>query len=206
MLGVLNAEPPTTRFQVVHQTRRPGYASRYPTQSNTLNSNPYDPPPSGSTDSPANFTGPPQTDFRNGSFGCAISTLFVAFITLCLAMSVAYWERLLPVFVTNAMPHLVWIAALVLGGYAASWKAAFAGAHTRKWSSALTVGMLTEVLILLIHFHQRTMNSRGMFDLSTTWHAIAYALVTIPAALLGGLIWEKTCPVDLRHGASRMSE
>lgn len=183
--------------------RQPGYLSRYPIQANTLNSNPYDPPPTGSSDSSANFRDGPRTDLRNGSFGCAISTMFVAVVTFCLAISVAYWERLFPTFVTNAMPYLIWMAALVLGGYAASWKAAFGGTRRRKWSSALTVGILTEILILAIHLQSRTTSSRGMFDLSTTWHAIALALVTIPAALLGGLIWEKTCPLDLRHGAKK---
>ena len=32
----MNAEPPTARFQIVHQPRRPGYAKRYPTEASAL--------------------------------------------------------------------------------------------------------------------------------------------------------------------------
>ena len=31
----MNAEPPTSRFQMEHQSRRPGYAKRYPIQNHT---------------------------------------------------------------------------------------------------------------------------------------------------------------------------
>ena len=93
---------------------------------------------------------------------------------------------------------LVWMAAIAIGGYAASWKAAGGSEPRYWWSSAFTVGIFADLLIVIIHFDLLTSSWQEFSRLSNVVSTLVIMMMTMLAALLGGLIWEKSCPAELR--------
>jgi len=152
-------------------------------------------------------------DFRNGAFGCGVSFLFMLFFVLLVAMTGHLWLALLPITAFKAVQLLAWLVAIFFGGYAAVWKA-----MTPNWTSALAVGLLAELfLVLTIAFSRspesvsnafiyQTSQLTQLTDLmsqlidspQTHWYALTLLACAIPAAILGGLLRIRTSynPLD----------
>ena len=104
------------------------------------------------------------------------------------------WLGLISIETERVLILLVWLFAICLGGYVAARLG-----KTTGWTNSLVVGLLAE-LFVVSRLPKGGLVDKGFFDPfleimndpGANWRPLVQLALTIPAAILGGLIWENT--------------
>jgi hypothetical protein len=103
------------------------------------------------------------------------------------------WLGLISIETERVLILLVWLFAICLGGYVAARLG-----KTTGWTNSLVVGVLA--VFFVVARLPRGGADKDFFDPFLEmmkdpvahWRHLVYLALTIPAAVLGGVIWEKT--------------
>ena len=134
-----------------------------------------------------------------GLEGCLASGLCIVGLTLLfLFLCVLIHNRndLVEEMFNKAMPvvSLVWwFFAICLGGYVAARRG-----KTTGWTNSLVVGLLAE-WYMAARLLKGTSVLEMMDDAGPNWRRLTALALTIPAAIVGGILWENRCKRPSGH-------
>ena len=125
----------------------------------------------------------------------------ICMMVLMLSISLVFneWLKLISNDTERIIGLFVWLFAICVGGYFAARQG-----RTTGWSNSLAVGVLAE-LFVAARLSDGTSFLEMMDDPGPNWRRLVALGLTIPAAIVGGIVWEKTCRLD-QAGDSEQSE
>ncbi len=130
---------------------------------------------------------------KRGLQGCLVTWVCMVVFPLLISGVLTNWLGLISIQTERVLILLIWLLAICLGGYVAARLG-----KTTGWTNALVVGLLAELFVIA------RLPTGGpekdffdpfremMKDPGANWRPLVQLALTIPAAILGGLIWEKT--------------
>jgi hypothetical protein len=132
-------------------------------------------------------------DVKRGFQGCSVTLACVFVFALSISLVRNNWLGLISNETERVLNLFIWLFAICLGGYVAARLG-----KTTGWTNALVVGLLAEIFVAarllneepdkgFLHPLLELMNDPGAH-----WRLLVQLALTIPAAILGGVIWEKT--------------
>jgi hypothetical protein len=135
---------------------------------------------------------------KRGLQGCLVGWVIMAVVPLGLSLVFNEWLGLMSNEVERIIIVFIWFLAVSLGGYVAARLG-----RTTGWTNALIVGLLAEFFLFAqIRKAARLDEATDhgflapildmMKDLGTHWRALVELALTIPIAIIGGLIWQTT--------------
>ena len=130
---------------------------------------------------------------KRGLQGCLVGLVFMAVVPLSISLVLNRWLGLLSNEAERVMTLVVWLFAVGLGGYVA----ARLGKNT-GWTNSLMVGLIAELVLFSRVLKGRPDQSLfdPLFDIMNDpgahWLVLVELALTIPVAILGGIIWQKT--------------
>jgi hypothetical protein len=130
---------------------------------------------------------------KRGLQGCLVTWVCMVVFPLLISAVLTSWLGLISIETERVLILLIWLLALCLGGYVAARMG-----KTTGWTNALVVGLLAEFLV--VARLPRGGADKDLFDPflemmkdpGANWRPLVQLSLTIPAAILGGVIWEKT--------------
>ncbi|HBI44530.1 MAG TPA: hypothetical protein DDY78_17015 [Planctomycetales bacterium] len=131
----------------------------------------------------------------------------MAVISLSISLVFNRWLGVISNETERVIILVVWLFAVCLGGYVAARLG-----KTTGWANSLLVGLLAEFLVYsqipkggldqtLLDPFLAIMNDPGAH-----WRVLVELALTIPVAILGGIIWEKTGGVQSAAKEERPKE
>lgn len=133
-----------------------------------------------------------------GIEGCLVSVLCTAVPVLLIGLLVPLLHRseLLKEMFNKTVPvaGLVWwLFVICLGGYVAARRG-----KTTGWTNSLVVGLLAEWYMAARLFKGTTLLEM-MDDAGLNWRRLMALALTIPVAVVGGILWENSCKRPSGH-------
>jgi len=136
-------------------------------------------------------------DVKRGFQGCLVTWLCMFVFTLSIFIVQNSWLGLISNETERVVVLFAGFFAICLGGY----MAARLG-KTTGWTNSLVVGLLAEFFVasrlpnegpdeLFVDQLKKMMNEM-MNDPGAHWRPLVLLALTIPAAILGGVIWQRT--------------
>src|SRR6185295_15598167 len=130
---------------------------------------------------------------KRGLQGCLVTWACMVVFPLLISAVFTSWLGLISIETERVIIGVMWLLAVGLGGYAAARLG-----KTTGWNNSLVVGLLAE--FFLAARLPRGGADKDFFDPflemindpGAHWRSLAALALTIPAAILGGVIWEKT--------------
>ena len=128
--------------------------------------------------------------------GCLVSWACMFVLMLSVSLVFTTWLGLISSDTERVVGLFVWLFAICLGGYYAARRGKPTG-----WTNALAVGVIAELFVLArLPKEQDDSVFPKLFgplleminDPGAHWRPLVSLALTIPVAILGGLIWEKT--------------
>jgi len=130
---------------------------------------------------------------NRGFQGCSVALLYIAVFQLSISLVCIDWLGLISGETQRVLDLFIWLSGICLGGYVAARLG-----KTTGWTNSLVVGLLAEFFVV-----RRLPNvgpdelfvvqlKKMMNDPDTHWRPLIQLALTIPAAILGGVIWQKT--------------
>ena len=130
---------------------------------------------------------------KRGLKGCMVGLVFMVVVPLSISLVLNRWLGLIS-HETEPVVFLVsLLVAVCLGGYVA----ARLGKNT-GWTNSLMVGLIAELVVFSRALKGRPDQSLfdPLFDIMNDpgahWLVLVELALTIPVAILGGIIWQKT--------------
>jgi uncharacterized protein involved in cysteine biosynthesis len=134
---------------------------------------------------------------NRGFQGCLVAFLCMAVFNLSISLVCSDWLGLISGETQRVLDLFIWLFAICLGGYVAARLG-----KTTGWTNSLVVGLLAEFFVasrlpnegpdeLFVDQLKKMMNEM-MNDPGAHWRPLVLLALTIPAAILGGVIWQKT--------------
>ena len=130
---------------------------------------------------------------KRGLQGCLVAWACMVVVSLAISLVLNQWLGLISTETERVLLVFVWLFAVSVGGYVAARLG-----KTTGWTNSLVVGLLAE-------FFMFARLPKGPTDLSlwdpvlemiedpsTHWPRLVGLGLTIPVAILGGIIWQKT--------------
>jgi hypothetical protein len=143
---------------------------------------------------------------KRGLQGCLVGGVFIVVVPLSISLVLNRWLSLLAHETEPGVFLVSWLVAVCLGGYVA----ARLGKNT-GWTNSLMVGLIAELVVF-----SRVLKGRPdqnslldpLFEMvndpGAHWLVLVELALTIPVAILGGIIWQKTG--DVQSAARGQSE
>jgi len=128
--------------------------------------------------------------------GCLVSWVLMFVLMLSISLFFTSWLGVLSSDSERLVGLFVWLLAICLGGYYAARRGQPAG-----WRNSLAVGVLAELFVFarLTKQHDDIVSPTlfgTLFELindpGANWRPLISLALTIPVAILGGVIWAKT--------------
>ena len=123
----------------------------------------------------------------HGFQGCLVSLLCMFVLVLSISMVLYTWLELISLETVQISKLLVWFFAISVGGYYAARRG-----KTTGWTNSLVVGLLAE-LYLAARLLKGTSLVEMMDDAGPNMSRLVALALTIPAAVVGGILWENSC-------------
>ncbi|MFM7115110.1 MAG: hypothetical protein ACKO0N_00600 [Planctomycetota bacterium] len=130
--------------------------------------------------------------FNRGFQGCSVALLYIVVFKLSISLVCIDWLGLISGETQRVLNLFIYLSAICLGGYVAARLG-----KTTGWTNSLVVGLLAELFLAsrlpnegpdeLFVDLKKVMNDPGAH-----WRPLVGLALTIPAAILGGVIWQKT--------------
>ena len=120
----------------------------------------------------------------HGFQGCLVSLLCMVVLVLSISMVLYTWLELISLETVKIIKLLVWFFAISVGGYYAARRG-----KTTGWTNSLVVGLLAE-LYLAENYLRGTSLFEMMDDAGPNMSRLVTLALTIPAAIVGGILWE----------------
>jgi len=138
----------------------------------------------------------PEKHFSGGPVlvGCLLSGACIVVLMLSISLVFTNWLALISNETEQVVQLFIWCFAVCLGGYYAARRGKPTG-----WINSLAVGVLAELYVLAPLLEGKP--GRGglagslldiINDPGAHWRRLLLLGLTIPVAILGGVIWEKT--------------
>jgi putative membrane protein (TIGR04086 family) len=130
---------------------------------------------------------------KRGLQGCLVGWVIMAVVPVSISLVFNRWLGLISNETERVMIVVVWLFAVCLGGYVA----ARLGKNT-GWTNFLMVGLIAELVVFSRVAKGRPDRSffDPLFDIMNDpgahWLVLVELALTIPVAMLGGFIWQKT--------------
>jgi len=130
---------------------------------------------------------------KRGLQGCLVTLVCMIVLPVSISAVFTSWLGLISIETERVLILLVWLAAICLGGYVAARLG-----KTTGWTNSLVVGLLAELFV--VSRLPKGGLDKDLFDPFlelvndpvTNWRPLIQLGLTIPAAILGGFLWEKT--------------
>jgi hypothetical protein len=109
----------------------------------------------------------------------AMARAFLVLVTLALVAPEGQWR----------LVYFNWLIGIAVGGYVAARRG-----KTTGWSNSLLVGVFAQLVIVAQVIDERDLLAglrELLIDPSESWPKLMAILLTIPAALAGGLAWSR---------------
>jgi len=143
---------------------------------------------------------------KRGIEGCLVSLICIMVLMLSISLVLSEWLQLISTDTERIIALFVWLFAICVGGYVAARQG-----RTTGWTNSLVVGVFG-VLFMAAQLANRVPNKtywdaflEVMSDPGAHWRVFVALALTIPVAVLGGIVWEKTRRLD-RLGDNEQSE
>ena len=130
---------------------------------------------------------------KRGLQGCLVTLACMITVPLLISAILTSWLGLISVETERVLILVVWLVAVCLGGYVAARLG-----KTTGWTNSLVVGLLAAFFVVArLPRGEADKDFLDPFlellnDPATHWRLLVYLALTIPAAVLGGVLWEKT--------------
>lgn len=127
--------------------------------------------------------------------GCLASALVMVLVMILLSLIFTEWLELLTADTERAIQVAVWLAAVGIGGYVSSRRSIHSGVRTALW-----VGTVATLFIMIrlpepVEGGDWMDQFRALFQGPRQhWRHLVGLALTIPSALLGGLIAQRKNP------------
>jgi putative membrane protein (TIGR04086 family) len=132
---------------------------------------------------------------KRGLQGCLFGLVIMAVVPVSISLVLNKWLGLISNETERVMIVFIWFLAVCLGGYVAARLG-----KTTGWTNSLIVGLIAE---FLVYSHVPKDPGRThptsldplldiINDPGAHWPILVELALTIPVAILGGVIWEKT--------------
>jgi hypothetical protein len=145
-------------------------------------------------------------DIGRGLQGCLVSGMcwlaMLWFVACCLLPLLERSELFAEIF-NKAAPVLLvvgWLFAICLGGYYAARQG-----KTTGWTNSLVVGLLAECYLVVPRLVETSFPKMLVKPIPDS-EQLKFLALTIPAALVGGIVSEKTCGLKEAGGGNERSE
>ena len=132
-------------------------------------------------------------DVGRGFQGCMAACACLVVFSLSISLVLTEWLGLISVDTERILLLFMWLIAICLGGYVAARLG-----KTTGWSNSLVVGVIA-VLMVWARLPNEGLDKTYwdpfleiMKDPGAHWQNLTRLALTIPVAILGGVIWEKT--------------
>ncbi len=135
---------------------------------------------------------------ERGVQGCLVAAAILVVVNLFIAFVITRWLGLISIETERVLLAFVWFFAVSFGGYVAARLG-----KTTGWTNSAFVGLLAEFVIY-------SKFAKGGADLTfwepvvelikdpgTHWPRLVGLGLTIPVAILGGILWQKTGGLQL---------
>ena len=138
-------------------------------------------------------------DLKAGFQGCLVSLMCQVVLGLSISLVLNNWLGLISNETERVLTLFIWLFAICLGGYVAARLG-----KTTGWTNSLVVGVLAEFFVFTRlpkgEPDQPFRTSLDPFldivkDPGAHWRLLLLLGLTIPVAILGGVIWAKTSGV-----------
>jgi putative membrane protein (TIGR04086 family) len=142
---------------------------------------------------------------KRGLQGCLVGLVFMVVVPLSISLVLNRWLGPISHETERVVFLVSLLVAVCLGGYVA----ARLGKNT-GWTNSLMVGLIAELVVFSRVLMGRPDQSLfdPLFDIMNDpgahWRVLVELALTIPVAILGGVIWQKTGGVQ--SAAKRQSE
>jgi hypothetical protein len=130
---------------------------------------------------------------NQGAKGCLTAMVFLFVVQITISLVFNTWLGLMSTETEKGVMAVLWLCGVCLGGYFA---ARFG--KTTGWTNSLVVGLIAEFVV----YNQVPKGSPEqsvvdplldlMKDPSGHWRILVALALTMPAAILGGVLWENT--------------
>ena len=124
---------------------------------------------------------------NRGIQGCLVSLLCMFVLMPFIALVLNEWLELISNETAGIIKLLAWFVAISIGGYCAARQG-----KTTGWTNALVVGLLAE-WYMAARLLKGTSLLEMMDDAGPNWSRLVALALTIPAAIVGGILWENSC-------------
>ena len=121
---------------------------------------------------------------NHGIQGCLVSFLCMFVLVLPISLVLNTWLELISNETERIIKLPVWLFAISVGGYYAARRG-----KTTGWTNSLVVGLLAE-WYLAARLLKGTSLLEMMDDAGPNWRRLVALALTIPAAIVGGILWE----------------
>ena len=144
---------------------------------------------------------------ERGVQGCLAAAVILVVVNLFIAFVITKWLGLISIETERVVLAFVWLFAVSFGGYVAARLG-----NTTGWTNSLFVGLLAE---FVIYSKLPKGGANQTFwepvlelikDPGKHWPFLAGLGLTIPVAILGGFLWQKTGGSQLSGGDNGVSD
>lgn len=127
---------------------------------------------------------------KRGIQGCSVTLACMVVFSLLTSGVLIKWLGVISIETERVLILLIWLLAICLGGYVSARLG-----KTTGWTNSLVVGLLAEFFMIPSGVGEKDFFEpflEMMNDPVTHWRQLVIVVLTIPAAVLGGVIWQKT--------------
>lgn len=118
-----------------------------------------------------------------GAAGCFVGVVISTVVTIVFALVFTTWLGWVTVETERVVALVVWLASIGFGGYwAARWS------KSTAWPNSLTAGLLAEWYVAARILNETTLVAL-LDEPGPNWRRLMALALTVPVALIGGLIW-----------------
>ena len=118
--------------------------------------------------------------------GCVLSFAISALGMLAISLVFSEWLGLVSADTEKIIGLVVWLLAIFAGGYFAARRG-----RTTGWTNAILVGVFAEICVAAMALSGTSLVEM-MDDPGANWRRFVALGLTIPAAVLGGMLWDRT--------------
>ena len=122
-------------------------------------------------------------DFKDGAAGCLVGVVISTMVTIVFSFVFTHWLGWITVETERVVALFIWLASIGFGGYWAARRSQSTG-----WPNSLVVGLLAEWFVAARILKGTTLVAL-MDEPGPNWRRLVALALTVPVALLGGLIW-----------------
>lgn len=130
---------------------------------------------------------------KRGAQGCLVASAILVVLNLFIAFVITDWLGLISIETEEILLVFVWLFAVCFAGYVAARLG-----KTTSWTNSLVVGLIAAFVV----YTRLPKGGEGQIlldplletikDPATHWLRLVWLGLTIPVAILGGIIWQKT--------------